>query len=239
MPIRANALVVMAKAPVPGTVKTRLVPPFSFEEAAELYRCLLLDQIDNLNSFRDADLFLAFSPDEAASFFKEIVPAGFACFPQRGEDLGERMNHAFIELSNKGYKHIAIIGGDLPAFPQRFLEEAFVRLERSETDVVLGPSRDGGYYLIGMNRPIPEIFEEITWGSDSVLSSTIQKLSKLGLKPHLLPLWFDIDTPEDLRYLESVSNRFSACSQQRTLRLLKKLTSATKANSSKAGAPHR
>jgi rSAM/selenodomain-associated transferase 1 len=221
MAMHANALVVMAKTPLPGMVKTRLVPPLSLEEAAELYRCLLLDVLDGLKFFARADLFVAFTPAISAPVFRELVSPSFICFPQRGEDLGERMNNVFVDLRTKGYKHIAIIGGDLVPLPSRFLEEAFVRLERSDTDVVLGPSRDGGYYLIGMNRPIPEIFEGIAWSSGSVLSSTIQKLSKLGLKPPLLPLWFDIDTPEDLRYLESVSNRFSTCSQQRTFRFLK------------------
>lgn len=223
MPTHANALVVMAKAPVAGIVKTRLVPPFSFEEAAELYRCLLLDQIDNLNSFRDADLFIAFTPVEAASFFKETVPPGFACFPQQGEDLGERMNHAFIELSDKGCKNIVLVGSDLPVFPARFLEEAFATLEGpGENPVVLGPSRDGGYYLIGMNCPNRQIFEGIPWSTNRVFSKTVRKLTDLGLKPHLLPAWLDIDTLEDLRYLESIADQTPSRSQKNTLSFLNK-----------------
>jgi uncharacterized protein len=97
----------MAKAPVAGTVKTRLFPPFSPEEAAEVYRCLFLDQIDNLSSFKDADLFI---PDDAAPLFKQIVPSPVICFSQRGEGLGERMNHCFTELFARGYRNTLLVG---------------------------------------------------------------------------------------------------------------------------------
>jgi rSAM/selenodomain-associated transferase 1 len=226
MPTHANALVVMAKAPLPGTVKTRLVPPLSHEEAAELYQALLLDLLESLGSFKLADPFVAFTPAETASLFNEITPPGFVCFPQRGEDLGARMNNVFLDLFTQGYENLVIIGSDLPALPSCFLEEAFVMLGRSEKEVVLGPSRDGGYYLIGMGRSIPEIFKGIPWGEENVLATTLQKISSLGLKAYLLPTWFDIDTPEDLRHLDSVSNRVSACSQSKTLAFLKCRVSA-------------
>lgn len=220
MATHANALVIMAKAPLPGTVKTRLVPPLSHEEAAELYRCLLLDILDGLRFFAGVDLFVAFTPAVSAPVFQELVPPGFVCFPQRDGDLGHRMHSVFVDLSDRGYKSIVLIGSDLPVFPIRFLQEAFAMLERSRRDLVLGPSRDGGYYLIGMNQPVVEIFKGIPWGSEMVLSVTTEKLSSLGLDSHLLPLWFDIDSPEDLRYLESVSDRFSSYSQWRTFRFL-------------------
>ncbi|MBI4487583.1 MAG: TIGR04282 family arsenosugar biosynthesis glycosyltransferase [Deltaproteobacteria bacterium] len=222
----ANALVIMAKAPLPGTVKTRLVPPLSHEEAAELYRCLLLDILDGLRFFAGADLFVAFTPAVSAPVFQELVPPGFVCFPQRDGDLGHRMHSVFVDLSDGGYKSIVLIGSDLPVFPIRFLQEAFAMLERSRRDLVLGPSRDGGYYLIAMGRSIPEIFKGIPWGEENVLAVTLQKISSLGLKAYLLPTWFDIDIPEDLRYLESVTDQFAACSQSKTLAFLKCRVSA-------------
>ena len=215
----ANALVIMAKAPLPGAVKTRLVPPLSPEEAADLYRALLLDLLESLGSFRGADLFIAFTPAEAAPLFNDMAPLGFVSFPQRGEDLGEKMSHIFEELFTKSYRNIVIIGSDMPIFPSRFLQDAFMALEGSERDLVLGPSRDGGYYLIGMKRHIPEILKGIPWSSDNVLSVTTRKLADLGLHPRFLPSWFDVDTLEDLRYLESVADQLT--SQHNTLRFLK------------------
>lgn len=215
----ANALAVMAKAPVAGKVKTRLTPFLSSKGAAELYRCLLLDLLESLRSFREADLFIAFTPVEAASFFKEI--AGFACFPQQGQDLGERMNHAFMELSNKGYRNIVLVASDLPVFPARFLEDAFAILEGpEENSVILGPSRDGGYYLIGMSRLINEIFHGIPWSSESVLPATIEKLASLGIQICLAPRWFDIDTLADLRDMEAHVRHHGAAPQPRTARFL-------------------
>lgn len=228
MAMHANALVVMAKAPVTGMVKTRLVPPLSPEEAAELYRCLLLDLLESLGSFKWADLFVAFTPADAASLFDKLAPSGFVCFPQRGADLGGRMNHIFEDLFCKDYRNIVLVGSDLPYLPSSFLKEAFVILERSAQDLVLGPGCDGGYYLIGMNRHIPEVFEGIAWSTKSVLSKTIQKLTDLGLKPYLLPLWFDIDTAEDLRYLKSSANPLTDHSWNHTLRFMNRLSSLEK-----------
>ncbi len=206
MATRADALVLMAKAPEPGKVKTRLTPPFSPNEAAEIYRCLLLDQIENVNAFIGADRFLNFASDEAASLFRQMVPENFVCFPQRGNDLGERMSGAFEELWIKGYKKILLIGGDLPALPLRFLEHACEILEDPGKEVVLGPSRDGGYYLVGMNRPLPQIFQRMSWSHSNVLDETIKKLASLGICPKILSTWFDIDTLDDLRYLLSISD---------------------------------
>ncbi len=220
--MHANALVVMAKAPIPGQSKTRLVPPLSPKEAAELSRCLLLDLLANLKSFKAADRFVAFLPIEAASFFEDAVPYGFRCFPQRGRDLGERMKNVFDDLMKEGYKNVVLVGSDVPALPLRFLEEAFSALKESE-EVVLGPSRDGGYYLIGMKQRVPEIFKEIAWSSSNVLAATTEKLGHLGIAPRLLPPWFDIDTFKDLRHLQSVPGTNLNGIQERTNRFLKTL----------------
>ncbi|MBI2986519.1 MAG: TIGR04282 family arsenosugar biosynthesis glycosyltransferase [Deltaproteobacteria bacterium] len=221
MATHANALVVMAKAPVTGMVKTRLVPPLSPEEAAELYRCLLLDILEGLKSFGAADLFVAFTPVASAPSIKALAPPNFACFAQRGEELGERMYNIFTDLSTKGYRNVIIVGSDLPVLPPRFLEDAFVMLQRSEMSVVLGPSRDGGYYLIGMSQPIAEIFKDMPWGSGLVLFKTVQRLGSLGVIPYFLPPWFDIDKPEDLRYLASLADQFLSHSQNNTFAFLR------------------
>jgi rSAM/selenodomain-associated transferase 1 len=219
MPTYANALVVMAKAPVPGQVKTRLVPPLSPEEAAELSRCLLLDQLEALKSFHGADRFLAYAPAGAAPLFQELGCSEFVCFAQRGENLGARMHGLFEDLAEKGYRNVVVIGSDLPVFPRRFLDEAFSKLNGG-TEIVLGPARDGGYYLVGMRRPIADIFQGITWGGKEVFTDTAQKIARLGLGCHLLPLWFDIDTLEDLRALETMSAPLSVLTQRQTHRFL-------------------
>lgn len=219
--MRANALAIMAKVPIPGQVKTRLTPFLSPEEAAELYRSLFFDQIESLLSFGRADLFIAFAPEGAAVLFQEPVPSDFVCFLQSGGDLGDRMYNALIHLSTQGYRNIVLIGSDAPALPSRFLDEAFGILEQGTHDLVLGPSRDGGYYLIGMSRPVPEIFQGIPWSSDRVLETTTQKLVPLGLRAHLLSPWFDVDTVGDLQYLQSVADQLEGGAGQRTLRFLK------------------
>lgn len=224
MVMHANALVIMAKAPLPGEVKTRLVPPLSPEEAAELSRCLLLDLIEGLKSFQRADLFIAFTPVEHAAFFSGIAHGRFVCIPQRGRDLGERMKHVFEDLFSKGYGNIVVIGSDVPVFPSRFLQDAFVALERPDRRFTLGPSRDGGYYLIGMSHYVPDIFQGIPWSSSRVLSATVQKLSALGLAPHFMPTWCDIDTVEDLRYLKSIADQLPDCSGQITRGFLNALS---------------
>ena len=202
----ANALVILTKAPQPGQSKTRMVPPLSYTEAADLARALLIDQLDNLARFDGARLFIAFTPEEAAGFFEGFIAQGFTCFAQRGQSLGERMRRAFEHLFASAFKNIILIGSDLPALPLRFFHQAYARLEASAADVVLGPSADGGYYLVGMNRMIATIFDDIGWSGDEVLAQTIHKLEDRGLKHELLPEWYDIDTAKDLKRLQSQQN---------------------------------
>jgi hypothetical protein len=219
----ANALVILTKAPQPGQSKTRLVPPLSYTEAADLARALLIDQVENLARFDGARLFIAFTPEEAAGFFEGFILHGFACFAQRGQSLGERMRHAFAHLFASTFKNIILIGSDLPALPLRFFHQAYACLEESAADVVLGPSADGGYYLVGMNRMIPTIFEDIGWSGNDVLVQTIHKLEDRGLKHELLPEWYDIDTAKDLKRLQSQQN-CGDVSMKNTFALLNELT---------------
>jgi uncharacterized protein len=202
----ANALVIMTKAPEPGRSKTRLVPPLSYAEAADLARALLFDQLENLTRFDGARLFIAFTPENAAGFFEGFVRQGFTCFPQRGQSLGERMSHAFEHVFASAFDNIILIGSDIPALPLALLNQAYRVLERSAADVVLGPSADGGYYLVGMNRMTRIIFEDIAWSRGDVLAQTIQKLAGIGLTHELLPEGYDIDTADDLGRLQSERN---------------------------------
>jgi hypothetical protein len=192
-----NALVVMTKAPQPGQSKTRLVPPLTFEEAAALARALLLDQLDHLTNFRAAALFIAFTPESAAPWFQTLAPQGFSCFPQAGAGLGERMRQAFEYLFARGFGNVVLIGSDLPPVPLRFFDSAYAALG-AQRDVVLGPSADGGYYLVGMKRLIPEIFEGMSWSRADVLTRTLEKINRASLTYELVPTCQDVDTPHDL-----------------------------------------
>jgi uncharacterized protein len=218
----ANALVIMTKAPEPGRSKTRLVPPLSYAEAADLARALLFDQLENLAKFDGARLFIAFTPDNAAGFFETFITQGFTCFPQQGQSLGERMSHAFEHLFVSGFKNIILIGSDLPALPLALFGQAYRLLEKPSADVVLGPSADGGYYLVGMNRMTGIIFDGIGWSRGDALAQTIQKLSGAGVKHELLPEWYDIDTAQDLGRLQSERN-FRDVLMKNTFALLNRL----------------
>jgi len=191
----------MAKAPVTGEVKTRLLPAVTAEEAAELSRALLVDQLKHLQEFDAADFYLAFAPDDARLLMENLAPPCFRLFPQEGADLGARMEAAFKRLFDIGHRNIVLIGGDLPPMPLRYFAEAYAFLATSNQRVVLGPSRDGGYYLVGCNQPTPQIFQGMRWSHSAVLAQTQDKLASLKIDYHLLPTWFDIDTPADLRYL--------------------------------------
>jgi len=197
----ANALVVMTKLPVPGQSKTRLVPPLTYEDAAALARALLLDQLVNLAPFTDAQLSLAFAPDDARDAVRALAPPEFELFPQRGDDLGARMTNAFEHLFALGCKRVVLIGGDLPVLPREIFTQAFEHLDGDSVHVVFGPSVDGGYYLVGMNRPLPAIFHGIIWSRPNVLQRTCERLFALQIPYKFLPDWYDIDTIEDLRRL--------------------------------------
>jgi uncharacterized protein len=204
MATHVNALAVMAKAPLAGQVKTRLLPELTAQDAADLSRSLLIDQLNHLRELHGVDFYLFFAPNEAGSLLAELAPPCFSLLPQREKGLGARMAAVFVKLSQTGHKNIVLIGGDLPPVPLRYFAEAYAFLEASEKCVVLGPSRDGGYYLVGCNQPTPQIFQNMTWSHSQVLAQTLDKLAGLQIDHHLLPPWFDIDTPDDLRYLESI-----------------------------------
>jgi uncharacterized protein len=223
MPTYADALAVLAKAPIPGSVKTRMVPPLTHDQAAELSRALLLDQLDHLTELGDVDLYVAFTPIDAKSLMKSIVPASFQCFPQRGDDIGERMYEVFAELWRRGHRNSILIGSDLPVVPLVFFRDAFKVLEREDRQLVLGPSEDGGYYLVGMNQPTPEIFEGMAWSHDQVLAQTTEKLGRLGIDFRLLPGWFDLDTIEDIERLRAEPDPAIRAAMRRTVDYLRRL----------------
>ena len=120
------------------------------------------------------------------------------CIPQRGKDLGERMAEALRDAFSMGNGAAVIIGTDSPDLPLAFIASAFARLEHGENGVVVGPSEDGGYYLVGMTRLHRELFRDISWSSDKVMKETMKRASDAGIAISLLPIWRDVDIAADL-----------------------------------------
>jgi rSAM/selenodomain-associated transferase 1 len=194
-----NALLVFAKQPTPGRVKTRLTPTLLPAEAAKLYHCMLQDTLTKAKSLAGAARFIFYvDEDGAADYFRGIAP-GAELFPQEGETLGDRMENAFARAFARSFQRVAIIGTDSPDLPPGFIESAFALLGNENVDVVFGPAEDGGYYLLAMKRLHGELFRGISWSSGSVLADSLARCAAAGLTVELLPVWYDLDTVEDLQ----------------------------------------
>jgi rSAM/selenodomain-associated transferase 1 len=191
----------MAKVPGFAPVKSRLHPALTAERATELYRCFLLDRLDALATLPDTAPLVAFTPVDAADAIAAMVPRGVRCIPQRGRDLGERLATLLDTLIAEGHPGAIALDSDSPTLPTAYVLEAARTLAAEAADVVIGPCDDGGYYLIGLRAPEPRLFEEIPWSTASVLPLTLRRAQDLGLKTHVLPAWFDVDTEADLRRL--------------------------------------
>ena len=191
-----RAAAVMARMPVPGEVKTRLVPPLTPLAAARLYAGFLRDTIDRLARLDGIHPFVAYTPPAADGFFAGIVPPGFSTLPQVGEDLGERLANVTAALFSRGATAVVLCDSDSPTLPGRYIGEAFRRLDKA--DVVIGPCDDGGYYLIGMRRCTPRLFSDIPWSSARVTQLTVKAAERHDLSVSLLEPWYDVDTAADL-----------------------------------------
>lgn len=204
-------LVLFARPPVPGRTKSRLAAAIGEASAFELYTGFLQDSIDLVRRLSPHGIrpALAWSePVAAVSPGREAAPgpdpadlAGFEVMIQEGEDLGQRMSNCFATLLARGHDRVVIIGADTPSLPLDHLQRAFELLR--DRDLVIGPSRDGGYYLIGARCVVPEIFRGIPWGTDRVLEETLTILKIFGMPRVLLPEWGDVDTSEDLEALRA------------------------------------
>jgi uncharacterized protein len=217
--VRDTALVVFAKAPRAGAVKTRLCPPLSPAAAARLYRCFLLDTLDQVRAVDGITPVIAYAPRRARAFFAAAQPRT-RLLPQTGSDLGARMANAFARLFARGFEAVVIVGADSPTLPPGRLRAAIRALAADATDGVIGPSEDGGYYLIGLRAPCPELFVGVPWGTDRVLDDTRRKAERARRRLRSLPGWYDVDTLDDLRRL-AAELRTTRGGAVRTRRLLR------------------
>ena len=193
-----KGLIIFARDPVPGRVKTRLAAAVGDHAAAELYESMLQDVLNTARQLRDIETVVFWACEEAAL---PLLAERYRCRSRRQSqgDLGERMQAAFEELFANGCDICCIIGSDAPDLPLSHIQEAYRLLETERPDVVVGPSLDGGYYLLGLRQVRPRLFMNIPWSSADVRERTLAAARDSGLTAALLPEWQDIDTVEDLQ----------------------------------------
>jgi rSAM/selenodomain-associated transferase 1 len=197
--MKGPALLVMARAPVPGRVKTRLLPDLNPEQCASLSLAFLKDAIALAGQLPLYTPFLAYTPGNSSKLFRGLVPSGMELVPQTLGDLGERMNQLIVTMEIRDYSPVILIGTDIPFLQPDTLQSAISELEH--VDICLGPSRDGGYYLLGMNRSDERIFRNIKWSTPDVLKQTMRNAQEARLSVSLLEEYSDIDTFDDLQSL--------------------------------------
>jgi uncharacterized protein len=204
LPEERCAVAIMAKASVAGMVKTRLVPPLTYEEAAELNTCCLADVAANVTAAaRRVPIqgFAAYHPSGSEPFFDDLLPDGFRLLPPREPTIGRSLFHAAHDLFAAGYTSVCLVNADSPTLPNEILVETAQRLREPGDRVVLGPAADGGYYLIGLKQFHRRLFEEIDWSTERVFRQTLARASEIGVAVATLPQWYDVDDETTLAML--------------------------------------
>lgn len=195
-----RAIIIMAKVPRAGNVKTRLQPFLSAEQCILLSEAFLEDAINKAKRIGEK-LMIAFSPADERGYFDKFGDENLILTEQKGSDLGERMFNAFQFALSQNSDSAVMIGTDSPTFPADYIEQAFEFLEL-ETDAVLGKTVDGGFYLIGLRKLNREIFENVAWSSGKTFEQTYRNIMKLDLHLREVPSWFDVDEKNDLLKLK-------------------------------------
>lgn len=194
-----RALVIFAREPLPGKVKTRLAASIGHQAATDLYTAMLQDVQRMATGLESAQGILFWTEDATLPQTLQTAPQ-LTSYRQTGNDLGERMANAFASVFADGFDACCIIGSDAPDLPPDIVMQAFESLETDMADVVFGPAIDGGYYLIGMRRLWDGVFDRVPWSVPETLDKNLQRAAELGLRSTLLPAWHDIDTVEDLEF---------------------------------------
>lgn len=199
-----RSLIVFVKSPIPGDVKTRLIPYLTGSEAADLYKCFVSDVLKNLVNVKSSSkVQVAYQPhSKAADLSWLCLRHPPELFKQEGRSLGERLIHAFGLAFGRGSQHVVIIGSDSPDLPAAYIDHAFGALD--DSDVVLGPSTDGGYYLIGLSRPCLKLFDDVSWSTDQVFERTANNAQRHGYRLKILPTHYDVDTIDDVLNLHRI-----------------------------------
>jgi uncharacterized protein len=197
-------IAIMAKASAPGRTKTRLVPPLTFDQAAALNTAFLQDIARNLLSARSRAAitgYVAFAPAGTEAFFHDTLPADIGLINACLSNFGDCLLHAVQEIFARGHAAAVVLNSDSPTLPTALLVETAEILARPGERAVLGPSTDGGYYLLGLKTVHRRLFEDIVWGTERVAAQTLERAREVELDMHMLPPWYDVDDAEGLRRL--------------------------------------
>ena len=204
--VRTCGIAVMAKASIAGRTKTRLVPPLTFEEAAQCNTAFLRDIADNIIA-ASAEVsiagYIAYGPAHARPFYQENLPRKIglieACYPT----LGECLDYTVAQLLERGHRAAVVLNSDSPTLPTSLLVETADVLARPGDRAVFGPALDGGYYLLGLKAQHHRLFENIAWSTEHVARQTLERAAELDLPVHILPTWYDVDDVAGLRTLRA------------------------------------
>lgn len=222
---RNQALILFVKAPRPGTVKTRLQPQLTPPIALQLYRAMVEDLLDTLSTLSNCDIHIYYHPADGYEEVLSWLGTKWHFHSQQGEDLGARMANAFADLMNQNYPKVVLAGSDIPSIDRQTIEEAFNQL--GESDLVIGPCDDGGYYLIGMKQLHRQVFQDMTWSHSQVLEQTLHRAQEAGLKIKQLAMKSDIDSFADVEEFWNNWQKTSAYANhpvpKRTFQVLQKI----------------
>jgi glycosyltransferase A (GT-A) superfamily protein (DUF2064 family) len=204
-PLAACGIAVMAKASIPGHSKTRLVPPLTYEEAAACNTAFLRDIAENILAAR-AEVsvagYLAFGPPEYRSFFQAVMPVEIGLIDAWHPRFADCLALTALELLQQ-HQGAILLNCDSPTLPTSVLVESAHALMQPGDRIVLGPARDGGYYLLGLKAKHVRLFEDISWSTERVARETLARAAELGVPVHTLPQWYDVDDGETLKLLTS------------------------------------
>ena len=197
-----NGLIVFAREPVPGRVKTRLAATIGDVAAAEAYAAMMADVMNTCRKLTGLETVVYWDCEDNSL---PLLADRYGCVSRRqsGDVLGQRMQAAFAEMFASGFNACCIIGSDAPDLPASYIQEAFHLLAAQQCDAVFGPTHDGGYYLLGLSRLWPQLFTDIDWSTPRVLRQSLTAAGKTGIKAILLPRWYDIDTQCDLEKFQA------------------------------------
>ena len=228
---------VMAKASAPGRTKTRLVPPLTFDEAADFNTAFLKDVAHNIAraaELQSIDGYMAFGPPGSNAFFEAILPPPISLLDCWYPDFGDCLFNAITQLLGRGHGSAVVLNSDSPTLPTSLLAETAEVLARPGDRAVLGPSTDGGYYLLGLKAPHRRLFQDVAWSTEQVAQQTLERAVEIGLDVHVLPAWYDVDDAEALRMLRaelydgwSFAPRLEAHRALHTERLMRSLLSGS------------
>jgi uncharacterized protein len=198
-------IAIMAKASAPGRTKTRLVPPLSPEQAAALNTAFLQDMARNLlaaGSQTEIAGYVAFAPAASEEFFRAALPSDIGLIDADLPNLGDCLLRTIEKIFARGHAAAVVLNSDSPTLPTAFLLETAHALALPGECAVLGPSTDGGYYLLGLKTAHPRLFDEISWSTEHVAAQTLARAHELGLDVHMLPEWYDVDDRAGLRRVQ-------------------------------------